>query len=126
MITPKPTVPLMSAEQATKLLSELVYERLLHCIDSASLVELEQEIAFAMHECGFDMTECIEGALGMLQAALVRFANNPKGWLPPQPPVSDGDRDDDDDECPLCQKLEAEVVQSKARQPRQPSRKPAS
>lgn len=121
MISTKPTVALLSAEQATQFLSGLIYERLLHCIDSDALVELEQEIAFAMHECGFGMTECIEGALGMLQAALVRFANNPRGWAPTQQQPLETDHD-----CPLCQDVEAEVVRSKVRQPRQPPRRPAS
>lgn len=93
----------MSPDQTTKLLSELVYGRLLECIDSESLVELEQQIAFALHECGFGMNECVEGALGMIQAALVRFANHPQGWAPPQAPVFD-------DNCALCEDLETELA----------------
>ena len=122
MISPKPTVPPLSTEQAAKFLSGLIYERLLHCIDNQALVEMEQEIAFALHECGFDMTECIEGALGMVQVALVRFANNPKGWSPAQSQTLDSDNEDD---CPLCQDFEAESAPPKPR-PRPPARKTAS
>jgi hypothetical protein len=47
-------VPLLAASDASKLLDEVIYERVLSCIDVDTLLTFECELSCAFDECGFD------------------------------------------------------------------------
>ncbi len=63
--------PLLAPEQAGRLLDEIIYERVLGCIDVDALLTFECELSCAFEECGFEgdpnvanlVTEMIDRAL---------------------------------------------------------------
>jgi len=69
--------PLMSKEQATKLLEEVVYERVLACVQLMSLFRFELDLWVAVHEAGLgDEERSREIASEMIDRALHRVADD--------------------------------------------------
>ena len=50
-----PGAPLIAPDQAGRLLDEVIYERVLSCIDIDALLTFECELSSAFDECGFDV-----------------------------------------------------------------------
>ena len=78
--------PLIAAEQASKLLDEIVYERVLSCIDLGALFHFELDLWIAVHECGqLSEDEAREIATQMIDRALHRIADDDQRYAILQP-----------------------------------------
>lgn len=65
--------PLLAPDKASKLLDEVIYERVLGCIDVDALLHFECELSCAFDECGFrDSVHALDLAKDMIDRALHR------------------------------------------------------
>lgn len=71
---------LITPERATKLLDEIVFERVLGFVDLDGLYRFEQELWCALGECGLDDDEIAEEAKAMIDRALARIADDPRRY----------------------------------------------
>lgn len=67
--------PLMSAAQATKLLDEVVHDRMRELIDFCGLLDFEQELWRALHECGLARADVPLISAQMIARALARIGD---------------------------------------------------
>jgi hypothetical protein len=72
---------LLSAEQATKLLDDLVYERVLSFIDLDGLFGFEQELWCAYEELGASGDNVPIAVKTMIDRALVRLCEDPRRYM---------------------------------------------
>ena len=94
--------PLLEPAQASKLLDEVIYERVVGYIDVEGLFQFEQELWFAFDEAGCASEEDVPMRVKeMVDRALTRFLDDPRRY------IAFGDTaqidDDDGDDCPLCE-----------------------
>lgn len=73
-----PVAALMTPEQASKLLDEVVYERVVGCIDFDALFQFEQELWHALYECGLDDEGVIQATDQLIERALARAGTDPR------------------------------------------------
>jgi hypothetical protein len=73
-----PTTPLLSAEHATRLLDEVVHERVRELIDFGSMLDFEQELWSALVECGLPRERIPAISADMIARALVRVGEEHK------------------------------------------------
>ncbi|NVB83151.1 MAG: hypothetical protein HOV81_32555 [Kofleriaceae bacterium] len=97
---------LITPERATKLLDEIVFERVLGFVDLDGLFGFEQELWCALAECGLDDDAIAEASKAMIDRALARIAEDPRryGTFGPAPGGFD---------CPDC--IEEARVNAKRR-----------
>lgn len=113
--------PLLPPAQADKLLEELVYERVVECIDFDALYQFEQELWCALGDL-VAPDEVAEVAAEMVGRALVRTREDERRWITF---ADSGTSSVLDDDCELCREVaEAEKVQRK--RPEAPVKRAAS
>lgn len=96
---PRASAPaLLTPERATKLLEDIVYERVLGFLDLDALYRFEQELWFALGECGVEEAAIAEQAKAMIDRALARLADDPRRYASFEPPG----RDPFGFDCPDC------------------------
>jgi hypothetical protein len=71
----------LSSEQATKLLDDLIYERVLSFIDLDGLFGFEQELWCAYEELGPGGDHVAVAAKTMIDRALVRLCEDPRRYM---------------------------------------------
>ncbi|HEX5061085.1 MAG TPA: hypothetical protein VFV99_17085 [Kofleriaceae bacterium] len=92
-------IPLMAPDQASKLLDEMVYERVLGFIDLDGLYDFERELWCAYDEAGIaDEDEVPKIVKAMIDKALMRFCDEPRRYMDFGPPFGAAPFDD----CDLC------------------------
>lgn len=96
--TPRTVPVLLTPERAAKLLEEVVYERVLSFLDLDELYRFEQELWFALGECGIDEAAIADEAKAMIDRALARLADDPRRYASFEPPG----RDPLGFDCPDC------------------------
>ncbi len=90
---------LIPPEYATKLLEDLVYERVLGFLDLDGLYQFEQELWFALGECGVDDAALAGEAKAMIDRALARLGDDPRRYAMFGPAPGD---DSPGLDCPDC------------------------
>lgn len=70
MIAPKVDTPLMSPEQAAKVLERVIYEQVASCIDFERLQSTEHELCFALFDVGVDTDDVQALAAQLIDVAL--------------------------------------------------------
>ena len=71
---------MITPERATKLLDEVVYERVLGFLDLDGLFGFEQELWSALGECGVDEDHIGVEAKAMIDRALARIGDDPRRY----------------------------------------------
>ena len=103
---------LLTSERATKLLEEIVYERVLGYVDLDGLYNFEQELWLALGECGISEDAIGDESKAMIDRALARISGDPRRYMSFGPPSPGGDPFGLD--CPDCED-EARVRASRRR-----------
>lgn len=104
----KPTAqPLIAPEQAAKLLDELVYERVVECIDFDALFGFEQELWMALGDIGVADDHIPDVTNELIGMALAKIKNDERRWMNSDAPL--------DDDCPLCRDLAAHEARTSKR-----------
>jgi hypothetical protein len=70
VIAPKADTPLMSPEQAAKVLERVIYEQVASCIDFELLQTTEHELCFALFDVGVDTDDVQALAAQLIDVAL--------------------------------------------------------
>jgi hypothetical protein len=92
--------PLIAHDQASKLLDEVIYERVMSFIDLEGLFLFEQELWSAFDEAGCaDDGDVPMRVKELIDRALMRFCDDPRRYLDFCGPTSAGSFDD----CELCE-----------------------
>jgi hypothetical protein len=71
-----PTHPLMTSAEANKLLDQVVYDRVRELIDFCSMLDFEQELWRALHECGLARAEVPGVSAQLIARALARIGED--------------------------------------------------
>jgi len=103
--------PLMTPDQASKLLEEVIYERVVSFIDTELLFAFEQELWFAYDVAGCADEEDVPMIVkALIDRALMRFCDDPRRYIDIGGPA------DLDDDCELCEQLARESSDATAKQ----------
>jgi hypothetical protein len=86
-VQPVTSPALVTTEHATKLLEEVVYERVLGFFDLDGLFNFEQELWLALGECGMSEDAIGDEAKAMIDRALARIADDPRRYATFGPPI---------------------------------------
>lgn len=89
------TQPLIAADVASKLLDEVIYERVLSFVDLDGLFDFEQQLWHAVRESGIAENEIADRVKDMVDAALKRLVDEPQRYMT----LAAGDGFD----CELCE-----------------------
>ena len=104
-------IPLMAPDQASKLLDEVIYERVLGFIDVDGLYDFERELWCAYDEAGIaDEDDVPKVVKAMIDKALMRFCDEPRRYMDFGTPLGV----DPFGDCALCEQ-EAAAMHKKRR-----------
>jgi hypothetical protein len=71
----------IATDMATKLLDDVIYQRVLSCIDLEELALLEQELWLSVRAVGRDPDESLQHAREMLDRAFARIQSHPHRYV---------------------------------------------
>jgi len=71
----------IGTEMATRLLDDVIYQRVLGCIDLEELALLEQELWMSVRAVGRDADESLQHAREILDRAFARIQNDPQRYV---------------------------------------------
>ena len=72
--------PLLAPDKAGQLLDEVIYERVLSCIDLDGLFQFEQELWAAFDDCGFADEDVPDMVKALIDKALHRVPDDPRRY----------------------------------------------
>ena len=79
---------LMPPEKAAQLLDDLVYERVIACVDLDELYRFEQELWCALGDCGLDADAVITATDELIRIALTNVADDERRHVRHMSPAS--------------------------------------
>ena len=75
------TAPLIAPDVASKLLEEVIYERVLSFVDLDGLYDFEQQLWLAVGESGIAEDEIPDRVKDMIDAALKKLLDEPRRYM---------------------------------------------
>ena len=106
--------PLLAPAQASKLLEEVIYERVLDFIDLDGLFAFERELWCAYDDAGVaDEADVPKLVKAMIDRALLRFCEDPRRYIDFGPCAPFGS--DPFGDCELCEQEASEANAAKKR-----------